>query len=68
MALQCSHLSACSHGGLIREGLLLFQRMSNDFSLKPSIEHYSYIVDMLAKAGDLSGGLEMIRKMHEDGA
>ncbi|KAG0459259.1 hypothetical protein HPP92_022387 [Vanilla planifolia] len=62
-----SLLSACSHGGLIQEGLLLFQRMSKCYSLKPSIEHYSCIVDMLARAGNLSGGLEMIRKMYEDG-
>ncbi|KAL0928143.1 hypothetical protein M5K25_000010 [Dendrobium thyrsiflorum] len=62
-----SILSACSHGGLIQEGLLLFQRMCEDLYLKPSMEHYSCIVDMLARAGDVVGGFEVIKRMSEEG-
>ncbi|PKA47811.1 Pentatricopeptide repeat-containing protein [Apostasia shenzhenica] len=62
-----SILSACSHGGLVKEGLLLFRRMIEDFSLEPSMEHYSCIVDMLARAGNLKGGLEVINRMVEEG-
>ncbi|PKU73914.1 pentatricopeptide repeat-containing protein At2g17210 [Dendrobium catenatum] len=63
-----SILSACSHGGLVQEGLLLFQRMSEDFyDLKPRMEHYSCIVDMLARAGDVVGGFEVIKRMSEEG-
>ncbi|XP_020575049.1 pentatricopeptide repeat-containing protein At2g17210-like [Phalaenopsis equestris] len=62
-----SLLSACSHGGLMQEGLLLFQRMSRDLSLKPGMEHYSCIVDMLARAGDLEGGFKVIERLSKGG-
>ncbi|THU60203.1 hypothetical protein C4D60_Mb07t10170 [Musa balbisiana] len=61
-----SMLSACSHGGLVEEGLSIFQRMSADPFLQPSPEHYSCVVDMLGRAGDVEGALEVIRKMPKE--
>ncbi|MQL73093.1 hypothetical protein Taro_005460 [Colocasia esculenta] len=60
-----SLLSACSHGGLVEEGVSCFKDMFDDYSLEPSPEHYSCMVDMLGRAGDLSGALEVINKMSE---
>ncbi|WOL13437.1 pentatricopeptide repeat-containing protein [Canna indica] len=58
-------LSACSHGGLVEEGLSIFQRMTMDPSIQPSVEHYSCVVDMLGRAGDIKGALEVIKRMPE---
>ncbi|KAL6011945.1 hypothetical protein ACLOJK_002411 [Asimina triloba] len=60
-----SVLSACSHGGLVEEGRSLFEEMILDYGIDPSSEHYSCLVDMLARAGDLNGAMEVIKKMPE---
>nr|UPT48971.1 pentatricopeptide repeat protein AaPPR1229 [Agave angustifolia] len=60
-----SVLSACSHGGLIEDGRACFERMLKDASLQPSLEHYSCMVDMLGRAGDLEGAFEVIKRMPE---
>ncbi|XP_027337809.1 pentatricopeptide repeat-containing protein At1g09220, mitochondrial [Abrus precatorius] len=48
-----SVLSACSHGGLIEEGLKFFVKMVKDCQLVPDIKHYSCVIDMLGRAGRL---------------
>ncbi|KAJ9170719.1 hypothetical protein P3X46_018808 [Hevea brasiliensis] len=58
-----SLLSACSHSGLVDEGLKLFQRMTEDYALTPRMEHYSCIVDMLARAGQFADAVTFIHKM-----
>ncbi|KAJ7952877.1 Pentatricopeptide repeat-containing protein [Quillaja saponaria] len=61
-----SALSACSHSGLIDEGLDLFQNMTRDFSFTPRMEHYSCVVDMLARAGRLEDAYNFINRMPID--
>ncbi|KAL5562344.1 hypothetical protein UlMin_032091 [Ulmus minor] len=56
-------LSACSHGGLVEEGLSLFNSMVQDHGIEPRLEHYSCVVDMLARAGKLSAAIDFIKKM-----
>ncbi|KAG1361073.1 pentatricopeptide repeat-containing protein [Cocos nucifera] len=56
-------LSACSHGGLVVEGFSCYQRMLRDPLLQPRLEHYSCVVDMLGRAGDLEGALEVIKSI-----
>lgn len=46
-----SVLSACSHSGLVEEGLRVFRSMKEDFSMIPSEEHYGCIVDLLSRSG-----------------
>lgn len=58
-----SILSACSHGGLLEDGVSCFNKMLKDPSIQPTLEHYSCMVDMLARAGDLDGALEMIKRI-----
>ncbi|KAL9677245.1 hypothetical protein QQ045_005473 [Rhodiola kirilowii] len=50
--LSC--LSACSHSGLLDEGIALFRNMADVYSMKPRKEHFSCVVDMLGRAGRLS--------------
>ncbi|GFY94494.1 tetratricopeptide repeat (TPR)-like superfamily protein [Actinidia rufa] len=57
-----SVLSACSHGGLINEGLLFFQELVEDHT-ELRLEHYSCVVDLLARAGNLDSAMELIKKM-----
>uniref|UniRef100_A0A0D9V9E9 RRM domain-containing protein n=1 Tax=Leersia perrieri TaxID=77586 RepID=A0A0D9V9E9_9ORYZ len=46
-------LLACSHSGLVDDGVLIFRRMIDDKGINPSPEHVGCIVDMLARAGRL---------------
>ncbi|KDP31910.1 hypothetical protein JCGZ_12371 [Jatropha curcas] len=58
-----SLLSACSHSGLVDEGLKLFHSMTEDYALTPRMEHYSCIVDMLGRAGQFAEAVTFIHKM-----
>ncbi|KAF3438936.1 hypothetical protein FNV43_RR17211 [Rhamnella rubrinervis] len=58
-----SVLSACSHSGLVNEGLEVFFSMRRDYSLTSSMEHYACIVDMLARAGRLEDAVSFIQRM-----
>ncbi|CAL9231828.1 unnamed protein product [Arabidopsis halleri] len=46
-------LSTCGHAGLIDEGLKYFSQMRSKYGIKPSIEHYSCLIDILGRAGRL---------------
>ncbi|URE10895.1 PPR repeat [Musa troglodytarum] len=46
-------LTACSHGGLVDEGLRYFERMKVDYDLDPNAKHCACIVDLLGRAGRL---------------
>lgn len=48
-----SVLHACSHGGLVDEGVEFFGKMVDDFGLQPNIKHYGSLIDMLGRAGRL---------------
>ncbi|XP_057966304.1 pentatricopeptide repeat-containing protein At2g17210 [Malania oleifera] len=58
-----SVLSACSRGGLVEEGLSVFQGMVQDDGIKPKLEHYSCMVDMLGRAGMIDPALELIENL-----
>ncbi|XP_061351002.1 pentatricopeptide repeat-containing protein At5g39350-like [Gastrolobium bilobum] len=58
-----SALSACSHSGLVDDGIELFYRMTKDFGLTPVKEHFSCVVDMLARAGRLEDAFHFINQM-----
>nr|GMC69361.1 pentatricopeptide repeat-containing protein At1g09220, mitochondrial [Ipomoea batatas]GMD40187.1 pentatricopeptide repeat-containing protein At1g09220, mitochondrial [Ipomoea batatas] len=48
-----SVLHACSHGGLVDEGIEFFGKMVHGFGLQPNIKHYGCLIDMLGRAGRL---------------
>ncbi|GAV89142.1 PPR domain-containing protein/PPR_2 domain-containing protein/PPR_3 domain-containing protein [Cephalotus follicularis] len=56
-------LCACSHLGLVEEGYSYFNSMVKEYSIKPQIEHYGCMVDLLARAGLLSQAVDFVRKM-----
>ncbi|KAL4577073.1 hypothetical protein LXL04_013175 [Taraxacum kok-saghyz] len=58
-----SVLSACSHGGMVDEGWHWFQTMENKYCIDPGVEHYSCMVDLFGRAGQLTRAYDLIKKM-----
>ncbi|KAI0491996.1 hypothetical protein KFK09_026259 [Dendrobium nobile] len=56
-------LSACSHVGLVREGLKTFHSMQRDHGLVPRMEHYACMVDLLGRSGRVEEAFEFITSM-----
>lgn len=56
-------LSACSHAGLVEEGMEIFKRMSPEYLLKPRSEHYGIMVDLLGRMGQLDKAMDIIYQM-----
>nr|XP_048335326.1 pentatricopeptide repeat-containing protein At3g14730-like isoform X1 [Ziziphus jujuba var. spinosa] len=56
-------LSACSHGGLLRQGLEYFTQMTSRYGVVPTIEHYTCVTDMLGRAGKLDEAYELVKIM-----
>ena len=53
-------LSACSHSGLVDEGLKFFDMMKFDCGLVPNVCHYGCVVDLLGRAGMLDRAYQLI--------
>jgi pentatricopeptide repeat protein len=56
-------LSACVHAGMVQEGREWFDRMQVEFHISPQKEHYSCMVDLLARAGHLEEAWHFIQQM-----
>lgn len=54
---------ACSHSGLVEEGLAYFDQMKKNYGIEPMIEHYACLVDLLSRSGLLSKAEEFINSM-----
>lgn len=59
-----SVLSACSHGGLIEDGLSIFLKFIKSQKVKPSLEHYACLVDLLSRGGKLDLAMEVIKEQN----
>ncbi|KAK0576177.1 hypothetical protein LWI29_013300 [Acer saccharum] len=57
-------LSACAHGGLVEEGKWVFEQMVKEYDIRPRIEHYGCMIDLLGRAGKLEEALRFIESMH----
>ncbi|KAL2472186.1 Pentatricopeptide repeat-containing protein [Abeliophyllum distichum] len=55
-------LSACAHGGLIKKGWENFRDMSK-FGLRPVVEHYACMIDLLGRVGLLEEAYKLIKTM-----
>ncbi|CAM8996931.1 unnamed protein product [Rhodiola kirilowii] len=56
-------LSACSHAGLVKEGLNYFDKMRDEFKIQPTIQHYGCLVDLMSRSGMISEALALISTM-----
>ncbi|PVH48459.1 hypothetical protein PAHAL_4G334100 [Panicum hallii] len=53
-------LSACSHSGLVDEGLKIFESMVKDRSVAVRDEHYTSLIDLCSRAGRLDDAKRLI--------
>ncbi|XP_020702634.1 pentatricopeptide repeat-containing protein At2g41080 [Dendrobium catenatum] len=58
-----SLLYACCHSGLKDEGLGYLELMNKKYELQPSLKHYTCIVDLLGRAGQLDDAEALIKSM-----
>ncbi|KAJ8421226.1 hypothetical protein Cgig2_005525 [Carnegiea gigantea] len=56
-------LNACSHMGLVEDGLKYWESMMNDYKIEPDADHYACVVDMLGRAGRLEQAYKMVQSM-----
>ncbi|GAV58146.1 PPR domain-containing protein/PPR_2 domain-containing protein [Cephalotus follicularis] len=56
-------LCACSHSGLVEEGKDLFRSMLNTYRIKPQMEHFGCLVDLLGRDGRLNEAYDLIQSM-----
>ncbi|XP_072971214.1 pentatricopeptide repeat-containing protein At4g35130, chloroplastic-like [Typha angustifolia] len=57
-------LSACSHSGLVNEARKLFGCMIEKFGIIPELTHYTCMVDVLGRSGNLDEALGIINSMN----
>ncbi|AES95662.2 putative DYW domain-containing protein [Medicago truncatula] len=55
--------SACSHAGLVEEGLQCFKSMQFEHKIEPTVQHYGCMVDLLGRFGMLKEAYELIKSM-----
>ncbi|KAK1298082.1 Pentatricopeptide repeat-containing protein [Acorus calamus] len=55
--------AACSHSGMVNQGMELFRNMGEVYMIKPTPEHYACIVDLLGRAGQVEEVYELIKTM-----
>ncbi|GKA25867.1 pentatricopeptide repeat-containing protein [Tanacetum coccineum] len=61
-----SVLRACAHVGLVEKGLQYFNSMLSKYGLHPQLEHYSCMVDILGRSGQVDKALNLINDMPID--
>jgi pentatricopeptide repeat protein len=53
-------LSACSHAGLVDEGMHMYASMIRHYMIPAKLEHYTCMVDLLDHAGHLQEAEHMV--------
>ncbi|KAF8658075.1 hypothetical protein HU200_059540 [Digitaria exilis] len=56
-------LSACSHAGLIEDGLQYFLMMTRGYRIYPSPQHLACLVDLLGRAGRIEDAYDVVVKL-----
>ncbi|XP_058089945.1 pentatricopeptide repeat-containing protein CRR2, chloroplastic-like [Magnolia sinica] len=59
-------LTACSHGGLTEAGRRVWKMMEGRFGVRPVLEHYTCMVDMLGRAGQVEEAEALVGEMDEE--
>uniref|UniRef100_A0A7N0U6G9 Pentatricopeptide repeat-containing protein n=1 Tax=Kalanchoe fedtschenkoi TaxID=63787 RepID=A0A7N0U6G9_KALFE len=58
-----SVLSACANAGFTEAGKYYFNSMASQFRISPRMEHFSSLVDMIGRSGQLQEALHLIKSM-----
>lgn len=59
-------LHACSHSGLVDEGLQHFESMYEKHGITPNAKHHTCIVDMLGRTGRLNEAYELAKSIQSE--
>ncbi|KAF8036228.1 hypothetical protein BT93_C2057 [Corymbia citriodora subsp. variegata] len=60
-ALECFH--CMREAGMVQEGKYYFDMMQKDYGIRPRLQHYGCIVDLLGRAGRFDEAKEMVEGM-----
>ncbi|KAI5081458.1 hypothetical protein GOP47_0004641 [Adiantum capillus-veneris] len=56
-------LSACNRAGLVDESYMLLEAMSTEYGILPTIEHFTWVIDVYCRSGKLEKAMGIIHKM-----
>lgn len=56
-------LSACCRSGLVDEGISIYNSLTTEYEMKPSVEICGCVVDLLGRSGQLDQALDFIKEM-----
>ncbi|XP_042434420.1 putative pentatricopeptide repeat-containing protein At5g52630 [Zingiber officinale] len=56
-------LSACSHAGMIDEAEYYFDMMTDEYGIRPVMDHYACMIDMFVRRGRLEDAFAFVDKM-----
>ncbi|XP_057779225.1 pentatricopeptide repeat-containing protein At1g71420-like isoform X2 [Salvia miltiorrhiza] len=56
-------MTSCSHAGMVKEGIEMFDTMRERYGIAPQLDHYACMVDILGRSGRLSEAENIIRNM-----
>ena len=61
-------LYACSHAGLVKEGMAYVDLMKEEYKLEPWVEHHVCVVDMLSRSGKVDAAYNFITRTGNEDA
>ncbi|TXG46328.1 hypothetical protein EZV62_028169 [Acer yangbiense] len=56
-----SILTACSHSGMVEEGLRVYRSMTEEYSIVTREEHYNCMIDLFSRAGRLEEAYDLVK-------
>ncbi|XP_031492600.1 pentatricopeptide repeat-containing protein At3g12770-like [Nymphaea colorata] len=56
-------LCACTHAGMVEEGLSYFTAMDEEYHVPRKLQHYTCLVDLLGRAGRIEEALKVMKGM-----
>ncbi|CAN1166464.1 Pentatricopeptide repeat-containing protein At3g57430, chloroplastic [Linum perenne] len=56
-------IAACSHSGLVDEGLAIFHSMKDEHGIEATADHYACTVDLLGRAGRVEQAYKLVKSM-----
>ncbi|KAL0424842.1 UNVERIFIED_CONTAM: putative pentatricopeptide repeat-containing protein [Sesamum radiatum] len=56
-------LSACSRAGFVKKGRQYFALMVDKYGIRPALDHYTCMIDLFSRAGELEEAKNFILKM-----